>query len=72
MPWENIKSVNNNNNLIKSTGSTTEKIVNQEKPRKKFTIPRPAQPLITFDKNELKARLTPVQYRVTQEKATER
>lgn len=85
MPWENIKrsnntininNNNNNNNVIKlsstSSGSSLEKIGTTEKPRKKFTIPRPPQPLITFDKNELKARLTPIQYRVTQEKATER
>lgn len=40
--------------------------------KKKFSLFRPKKPSLTVDKNELKARLTPLQYKVTQEKHTER
>lgn len=40
--------------------------------KKRFSFLKPKKPQIVVDKNELKNRLTPLQYKVTQEKHTER
>ena len=45
---------------------------NTRQPRKGWCFKQPKPPPLKVDKDELKKRLTPVQYRVTQDKATER
>lgn len=53
-------------------GNSNENPFNQQSSKGKEEIPSSSKPKVKINQEELKAKLTPIQYAVTQEKATER